>query len=48
MKMFNKIFGVVTSPITGDQGIPLPIIICLVVAVIAIIVVVLIPKMKKK
>jgi hypothetical protein len=48
MKMFNTILGaVVGNPITGDQGIPIPLIICLVIAAVAIVAVILIPKIKK-
>ena len=46
--MSNLTPAVLTSPLTGDQGTPWPIVICLVVAVIAIIAVLVIPKMKKK
>ena len=48
MNMFHLTLAVLTSPLTGDQGVPWPIVICLVVAVIAIVAVVVIPKMKKK
>ena len=48
MKMNSEMLAVLGSPITGDQGTPWPIIICLAIAVIAIIAVVVIPKMKKK